>query len=143
MTSSGSARLKARRSATCSPCGSITVSLWPLSRVNATPERGGISCRTRILAARVERADPGFVDGASAVLARLRRLAVDGQHRVRRARVAHVPFDDPLPKLVVAPLRPKLLELVVEVEHQRGRLEAAGLAARVRMQAHHEEAFPA
>src|SRR3954469_22916089 len=143
MTSSGSARLKAKRSATCWPCGSTTVSFWPLFRVNATPERGGISCRARSLAPGMKGADPSMVDGASAVLASLGRLPMGRQHRIDRPRKPEIPLDDPVPKFVVASIRPKLLELVVQVEDERPRLEAARLSAGVRVQADDEESLAA
>src|SRR3954447_19494738 len=70
----------------------------------------GISHGTRGLASGMKGADPSLVDGASAVLARLGRLAVDGQHGVGRAGVPDVPLDDLLPHLVIAPVCPKLFD---------------------------------
>src|SRR5829696_4530346 len=143
MTSSGSARLNARRSATCLPCGSITVSRWPLSRVNATPERGGISYRTRGLIPWAKRAHPGRIERTSAVLARLGRLAVRRQHGISRTRKPNVALQNAFAQLTIAAVRPKLLELIVKVEHERRGLEPARLAAGVRVQPDDEKSLPA
>src|SRR3954454_9915897 len=114
-----------------------------MTRVNATPERGGISCRTRSRAPGMKGADPSVVDGASAVLASLGRLPMGRQHRIDRPRKPEIPLDDPVPKFVVASIRPKLLELVMQVEDERRRLEAARLSAGVRVQSDDEESLPA
>jgi hypothetical protein len=68
---------------------------------------------------------------------------VDGQHGVGRAGVPDVPLDNPLAHRVIAPVCPKLFELVVEVEHERRGLKAARLSAGVRVQADDEKAFAA
>src|ERR1700712_5089470 len=143
MTSAVSSRLKASRSATCSPCGSITVKTWPRSSVMATPERGAISCSIMGSRRGLERAAPFGIDRPPAILPGLGDRAETRQHRVLGPVQLDVAVDDGGTQLLVHALFAQPLELVMQVEHQRGPLEAPGQPARLRMQPDHEERLAA
>src|SRR3989344_3511304 len=143
MTSPISCWLKASRSATCSPSTSVTVSVCPLPSKNAVPDRGGISCGMFGGLSRAQRTAPFAADSPAAILPGFGHGTVAGQHRVGGTGQSHIPFDDRAAHLLVHARGAQLLELVVQVEHERRAVEAPRRTAGTRMQTDHEKCFSA
>src|SRR3569832_1007355 len=124
-----SSRLKAIRSETCSPLGSMTRSRCPARNSNATPERGGIS-------ARMKRARPVIVDGASTVLTGFRAGTKRFEHGIRRSFQLCVALDDGGPNRHVFPIASQSFDLCVLMEYQARAHKAPRSPARARVQAY-------
>src|SRR5690606_27692957 len=142
MTSATSARLKARRSATCSPRGSVTTSRCPRSSVKAVPERGAISGSARSPHRGQEGTEPVAVHLAPAELRGRARIAEIGEHRVGCSGERGIARHDRRAHLVIKPVAPERGELRLQIEDQRRLVEAAGRAARCWMKPNDEIAMP-
>src|SRR3569832_1046672 len=103
----------------------MTRSRCPARNSNATPERGGNS-------ARMTRARPVIVDGASTVLTGFRAGTKRFEHGIRRAFQLCVAPDDGLPNRHVFPIASQTFELVVQIENQGRAHKAPRSPARAR-----------
>ena len=68
---------------------------------------------------------PTVFDHSATILCCFTRLAVAGDHRIDAARKVRVAREYAFAHALVSALGPQSLELVVEVEYQRGLIEAA------------------